>query len=60
MFPLGMIEPRVQPLTPVFTLREMLEQKTARFETVRITPDRDPHEAGDLLGLGKIALRCVG
>ena len=57
MLPSGMVEPGVQPVTPLLALGEVLEQQPARLAPVGITTDRNPDEAGNLLGLRKIALR---
>ena len=55
-----MIEPRVQPLAPFLSFRQMLQQQPACLAPIGIAPGRDPDKTGDLLGLRKIALRGLG
>ena len=59
MRPVGMVEPRVQPLAPLFALRQMLEQQPAREPMPAALLRREPDQARDLLGLGEIALRRI-
>src|SRR6185312_2428964 len=57
MGPVGMVEPRVQPLPALLALGQMLQQKPAREPMLAALLRRQPYQARDLLRLRKIALR---
>ena len=57
MRPIGMIEPRMQPLAAFLALGKVLEQQPAGGPMLTALLRREAHEAGDLLRLGEIALR---
>src|SRR6185369_12009869 len=57
--PVWMIEPRVQPFTPLFALRQMLEQQTAGEPMLTALLGCQSDKARYLLGLRKIALRSL-
>src|SRR5690348_9776996 len=54
-----MIKPRVQPLAPLLSFRQMLEQQAACEPMLPALLGGEPHQARDLLGLREIALRRV-
>ena len=57
MRPVGMVEPRVQPLAALLALGQMLEQQAAGDPVAVALLGREPDQARDLLRLREIALR---
>src|SRR6185503_1294745 len=57
--PIGMIEPRVQPLAPLLALRQVLKQQSPGEPMAAALFRGETHQARDLLGLGEITLRGV-
>ena len=57
MRPVGMVEPRVQPLAALLALGQVLEQQAAGEPMAVALLRREPDQARDLLRLGEIALR---
>jgi molecular chaperone Hsp33 len=57
--PVGMVEPRVQPLAPFLALGQVLQQQPTGEPVAAPLFSRQPDQARDLLGLAEIALRGI-